>query len=253
MKVDLTLVLSAIAAAAGIFGVLFAYLSTARLKGTVYSADFNRVELDKTRQALERDLREIYEQIYRDRGRWEELNHLVLDSASARARDPYAEAANGALNCERFLRVLGIEPREQTLDPRLVFVLTPLGRQDLPVYEAIKNECERVGLRARRGDEENISGPILPVVISQIVQARFVVANINGRNPNVFYEMGIAQALGKDVVIVAARQQEEVLPFDLRHQQIVFYSNMRELRRNLSAAITQLGLGISTSIAAKNG
>jgi hypothetical protein len=44
--------------------------------------------------------------------------------------------------------------------------------------------------------------------------ARIVIADLNSRNPNVFYETGIAHTLGRDVIQIA--QSIEDVPFDLR-------------------------------------
>ena len=53
--------------------------------------------------------------------------------------------------------------------------------------------------------------------------ARIVIADITGRNANVFYELGMAHAFGKDVILLS--QNEEYIPFDLNRFRHCIYSN----------------------------
>jgi nucleoside 2-deoxyribosyltransferase len=56
---------------------------------------------------------------------------------------------------------------------------------------------------------------------SGINSARVLVAELTTRNPNVFYELGLAHALRKPVVLVAGA--EEDVPFDLKHIRVIYY------------------------------
>ena len=51
--------------------------------------------------------------------------------------------------------------------------------------------------------------------------AKVLVAELTTRNPNVFYELGLAHAMKKPVVLVSAR--EEDVPFDLQHIRVIYY------------------------------
>ena len=52
-------------------------------------------------------------------------------------------------------------------------------------------------------------------------KARLVVAELSGRNPNVMYEIGLAHAIGKPIVLLA--RSEEDVPFDLRALRYIYY------------------------------
>ncbi|EGQ5282741.1 hypothetical protein I4B36_003512, partial [Enterobacter hormaechei] len=65
--------------------------------------------------------------------------------------------------------------------------------------------------------------------------AQLIIANISGRNPNVFYELGIAQALGKPVVIVSKGAKD--IPFDLKNRQVIIYDNPADLRLKVQKAV----------------
>ena len=70
-----------------------------------------------------------------------------------------------------------------------------------------------------------------------------VVCDCSDRNPNVFYEIGIAHTLGKEVVLIT--QSKDDIPFDLRHIRYVQYLNNAEGRR---ALVTKLAKRIETLV-----
>jgi transcriptional regulator with AAA-type ATPase domain len=105
------------------------------------------------------------------------------------------------------------------------FVLMPFADQnDLQaVYnEHIKNVIEnKCGLRCERADDiYDISG-IMQSVWESINKATLIIADLTQRNPNVFYELGIAHTLGKPVIIIT--QSMDFVPFDLRHLRCILY------------------------------
>ena len=48
-----------------------------------------------------------------------------------------------------------------------------------------------------------------------------LVAELTNKNPNVFYELGLAHALAKPVVLVSETESDN--PFDIRHIRVIFY------------------------------
>ncbi|MCP3411204.1 nucleoside 2-deoxyribosyltransferase [Bradyrhizobium sp. CCGB01] len=87
------------------------------------------------------------------------------------------------------------------------------------VYEpAIK----KAGLVAVRADADIFgTGKIIDQIWSGINAAKVLVAELTTKNPNVFYELGLAHALNKPVVLVSSN--EEDVPFDLRHIRVIYY------------------------------
>jgi hypothetical protein len=73
-------------------------------------------------------------------------------------------------------------------------------------------------------------------VVSLIDRSRVVIADCTGRNPNVFYEIGIAHTLGREVILIT--QNNADIPFDLRHLRYVQYLNNGE---GLAALATRVG------------
>lgn len=103
------------------------------------------------------------------------------------------------------------------------FVMQPFAAPLGDYYEKIyKPSTEKAGLRAVRADAEIFAtGKIMDQVWQGINAAKVLVAELTSRNPNVFYELGLAHALKKPVVLVSAK--EEDVPFDLQHIRVIYY------------------------------
>lgn len=114
----------------------------------------------------------------------------------------------------------------ERIEPNLVSVMMPFGPGFQAVYETLQASAEAVGLRCRRADEIWENPAVIQDVVSLIDRARVVICDCTGRNPNVFYEIGIAHTLGRDVILIT--QNEADIPFDLRHLRYVPYLNNGE-------------------------
>lgn len=87
--------------------------------------------------------------------------------------------------------------------------------------KAIKPAITDSGLKAIRGDEIYGAGVVLEDIYSQIKESSMLLADVTNKNPNVSYELGVAHALGKPVIIIT--QNEEDVPFDYKHIRHVKY------------------------------
>lgn len=111
-----------------------------------------------------------------------------------------------------------------TLPKPFVFVLMPFAEEFDDIYKlGIKPACVEAGAYAERADEQIFEGSILEQVYNQISKADIIVADMTDRNPNVFYEVGYAHALGKKVILLT--QREDDIPFDLLHYPHIIYEN----------------------------
>jgi len=109
----------------------------------------------------------------------------------------------------------------------------PFGSDFDDVYKfGIKGAAEDVGAYAERLDEQIFTEGMLDRIFNQISKADVIVADMTGRNPNVFYEVGYAHALDKIVLLVT--QSTEDIPFDLKHRQHTVYGgSIKQLRQSL--------------------
>jgi hypothetical protein len=108
------------------------------------------------------------------------------------------------------------------------------------VYATIREACDDSGVQCLRADEIFNPGPILTQILGRIARSRFIVADLTGSNPNVFYELGIAQVVKRNVILLA--QNADEVPFDLRHLRQVIYrvDNLEYLKTQLIACIRTL-------------
>jgi len=104
----------------------------------------------------------------------------------------------------------------------LCFVLMPFKPQLTAVFsDHIKSVCGKLNLRCLRADDIFSNLPIIEDIWCSINISRVLVADLTSKNPNVFYEIGIAHAIGKPVILIT--QNIEDIPFDLRHLRHIVY------------------------------
>src|ERR1700733_5221848 len=78
------------------------------------------------------------------------------------------------------------------------------------------------GLEPQRADEIFTPGPFMRDVVLGILKSSIVLAELTGRNANVFYELGFCHALEKTAVLIA--QSEADIPSDLRALKFITYN-----------------------------
>jgi len=118
-----------------------------------------------------------------------------------------------------------------------VFVLMPFSTVFRNIYRTgIKAACESIGVDCERVDEQIFTESILWKVYSQIAKADIIVAEMTGCNPNVFYEVGYAHALNKQVILLT--RDAGGIPFDLKdYPHIIHKGKISKLRTELENKI----------------
>lgn len=123
----------------------------------------------------------------------------------------------------------------KTQENDLISVMMPFKAKFNDVYSALQDSAVSIGLSCVRADDIWEHHTIIQDIVTLIARARVVICDCSGKNPNVFYEAGIAHTLGKEVILIA--QSEEDFPFDLRHLRYIRYLPNREGLNNLSQAV----------------
>ena len=147
---------------------------------------------------------------------------------------------------QRRFKAMIVNPIFQNRDTRIksksVFVIMPFTQSwSNDVWEqVIKPAVNEVGMEAVRADDL-YGANIMEDVWQSILQAAIIICDTTGRNPNVFYELGIAHTLGKKVLLLT--QNIEDIPFDLqayRHiQYSVSISGGNQLKEKIKKSITE--------------
>ena len=141
-------------------------------------------------------------------------------------------------------------------EPKICFVISPIGeegsevrlRADQVLRHVIEPVASACGYRAIRADKISEPGIITSQVIQHVVEDPLVIADLTGRNPNVFYELAIRHAVRKPVIQLM--DSAETLPFDvapirtiqLNYRDLDSVEGARqELRRQIGAVEQNLG------------
>ena len=120
------------------------------------------------------------------------------------------------------------------------FVIMPFSSDFDDIYKiGIKEASKKCNVRAERLDEQLFGEGMLDRIYRQIDVADFVIADLSGRNANVFYELGYAHA--KDKICILLTKDAEDIPFDLKHKRHIVYGDSitylrDELEKNIEWA-----------------
>lgn len=103
-----------------------------------------------------------------------------------------------------------------------VFVIMPFNDEISPVYfDHILNVCSKIGYECKRADDIFVSSNIVNDIFSMIHNSEVIICDCTGKNANVFYELGVAHAMGKNVICIT--QNEEDIPFDISQIRYIKY------------------------------
>lgn len=129
------------------------------------------------------------------------------------------------------------------------FVLMPFSSEFDDIYRlGIKETVEAAGMVAERVDEQIFhSEKILERIYNQIDLADFIIADMTGRNPNVFYEVGYAHAKSKTCILLTSSADD--IPFDLKHHRHIVYGNSIS---NLKTALALDLEGVAKDLASRS-
>jgi len=106
------------------------------------------------------------------------------------------------------------------------FIVSQFGDYyDVLYDEVIKPVCEELNYDPIRGDEVASCTLILNDIITSIRNSSVIIAEITPDNPNVFYEVGYAHALGKPTILLCEKGMRNKLPFDVSGFRTIFYDN----------------------------
>ena len=106
----------------------------------------------------------------------------------------------------------------------------------------LKWVSDGLGLDCHRADDIWENPTIIQDIVSLIDRSKVVISDCTGRNPNVFYEIGIAHTLGREVILLT--QNEHDVPFDIAHLRFVKYLNnsqgLQSLAETVSARLLEI-------------
>ena len=127
---------------------------------------------------------------------------------------------------------------ERLVTPRNVFTIMSFKREFRDVFSSYKEVCREFKFEAERTDESTSLERIVPRIESGILKSAFVIADVSELSPNVFYEVGYAKDLGKDVIVTAKKGTQ--LPFDIGDIPTIFWEIQEDLKDGLRKCLVGL-------------
>src|ERR1700730_8696783 len=108
--------------------------------------------------------------------------------------------------------------------PGTCFVVMPFDDEFEIIFATISEALEAKGFTARRTKELFGGIDIIEDVLRGIGASEYVVVDVTGRKPNVFYELGIAHMCKEAKKVILITQQIDSIPFDLQRFRHIVYS-----------------------------
>ncbi|HSS21370.1 MAG TPA: hypothetical protein VLL54_14945 [Pyrinomonadaceae bacterium] len=177
------------------------------------------------------------------------LKNLTTDVVGAHARDLAVARAEGdslkqenerlrrfELEIRRMKEMVLVNPRWPVrgleVESDLCFLLMPFSEPwSEDAWKLIESVVISCGMRCRRADEQE--GPlVMQDIWDGICRARVIIADLTAKNSNVTYEVGLADVLGKDIILLS--QTPNDIPFDFIGLRLVTYDNSMGGVRKLS-------------------
>jgi nucleoside 2-deoxyribosyltransferase len=148
---------------------------------------------------------------------------------------------NKGMNQEELFVAPSFLSDEEEIDRKRVFVIMPFTENwSNDVYKEIKTTGEKLSLNIFRADEIFSTNDIMDEIWQSIEKADLIIADITEHNANVFYELGIAHALEKKVMLIRNKKGGERIPFDISKWRYIEYEltpkKTEEFKENLSKA-----------------
>lgn len=111
------------------------------------------------------------------------------------------------------------------------FFLMPFSESFDLIYGTVKDILMESGYVCNRVDEITDSKPIISKILIEILRAQYIIVDLTGCNPNVFYELGITHTFKDSQNVLLIKQKDTVAPFDIKHLQYREYSpqNLKQL------------------------
>ena len=105
------------------------------------------------------------------------------------------------------------------------------------VYRELREILSQHDFQAIRPDELH-DREVLEGIWRSINEAGIIIADCTGGNLNVFYELGIAHTIGREVILICQDVKRDI-PYDLHSQRIIEY-DLENIHETLTSKLPSL-------------
>lgn len=134
------------------------------------------------------------------------------------------------------------EPEQTIMDEKYIFVA--MSFQNDPSLEDTYSTIQRTiksikkSLKCERLDDIQEDFIINDKILDCIKKSKLMIVDLTGSRPNVYYELGYARALGKQIIRLC--KEGEKPHFDVSNQNIIFFNNSTKLENSLKLRLRTL-------------
>jgi len=134
-----------------------------------------------------------------------------------------------------------------TIPKNQIFVIMAFDDKELDsTYKlAIKPVGDKFGYTIFRIDDFQDSSLITDQILSSIAESKIIIADMTRERPNCYYETGIAQALGKELILTIKKGERK--HFDIAGYRFIEWETAAELKDKLEKRLDAIMKGPSTS------
>lgn len=205
-----------------------------RKQSDVYKLD-TWIKYDKKRIEIEEQMDVLAKQLMNsDVSKYVDINRLVFSGQTHLS-------GKGLIDYNAFFQQFGLDKSAIKLNENSAAFLTPFNLAGSKLYKLCQEILSNAGIFLQKSDNYVDKDDILMNIVSLIVQSELVIANIDGRNPNVYYELGIAHALGKPTILLSERKNNlDDIGFDIQQKYVILYKGYSDLKEQLLIKISQI-------------
>lgn len=193
------------------------------------------LEYSKKRKELEEEINLLTrELLHSSVSEYLDVNRLVFSGQ-------YESEYNKSINYELFFKEFGIEKEKIEIRKNSAVFLTPFSKEGEELFNTCQKILGDIDIFLQKTDNYVEKEDIMMNIISLIVQSEIVIVNINERNANVYYELGIAHAIGKPTILISeSKFSLEEIGFDIRQKRIIMYNSIHDLEKQLLYQVSRL-------------
>ena len=191
--------------------------------------------LSLQREKIEQRIYSANDQLTATTFRFEEANSLIYNR-----RGESVSLSNQLIEYDSFFKGVGIDLNELCIKKGQITCLMPFHKTYEYAYNHIKKACSDTGYTCLRSDTPFDPNNILKHTIELILESQIIIGVVDGRNPNVYYEIGIAHSVGKPVILISKASRDKSIPFNVRSNRFIFYKKGQDLVEQLASALNSV-------------
>lgn len=206
-----------------------------RITDRMEKIENNHAILSWQRENLENGVIQATNHLLSSTLRFGDVNNLILSSSSL------SLGVSNEVLSQRFFQELGIDIPEAKVSEGHITCLMPFNTRYKKIYETIHMACSDSGFHCHRSDEsDEPTTNVLRYILELILKSQLIIAVLDGRNANVFYEIGICHAIGKSVILLNSAGKIADLPFNISGNRLLLYNDNKDLKNKLVKVLKSL-------------